>query len=81
MILDVAGVSALPYDEQSAFYSLRGIITTKNSCMHHPTQPGAYAVHGGYTPLTALCMVHFKAETQADPGILLGMRDSLANRK
>ena len=75
MILDLAGVSTLPFDEQSAFYSLRGIITTKNSCMHHPTQPGAYAVHGGYTPLTALCTVHFKGETQADPGILLGVRD------
>lgn len=75
MILDLAGVSTLPFDEQSAFYSLRGIITAKNSCMHHPTQPGAYAVHGGYTPLTALCMVHFKGETQADPGILMGVRD------
>ena len=80
IILDLAGVSTLPCDDQTAFYSLRGIITAKNSCMHHPTQPGAYAVHGGYTPLTALCMVHFKRRDAGRPGYLDG-RARLANRK
>lgn len=75
LVLDCKGLSMLPFNESSHVKSFRALALPKGKFVHVPKMAGRYFVLGSYRAHTVLQLVHFRADVNRDPELLINFVD------
>jgi hypothetical protein len=76
IILDLKGLSSVPYDQQTAgTMSFRALVMPKGKYVHEPQKAAKYLVLGSFRSITAFCLVKFDQSLNREPELLLNFVD------